>query len=863
MNIDVGASSALQKFNELVGTRFQLYNSLFSALPFHRIEKTGVLLSLFLIHCEEGYQKKLSPEEIIDTFASQYTGLAEAKDIIDLLFRFVQYAERQIVLFDALEDAAFTKITDRGPQGMFAQLLQQDIQLGGNLEHLQKALAEVEVRLVLTAHPTQFYPGEVLGILHDLSNALAADDTELVNGYLKQLGRTPFMKEEKPSPYEEALNMMWFLQNTFYPAAGGIVRAVKDILPQLFDQGTHSLLRMGFWPGGDRDGNQFVQADTTIKVAEALRERLLRRYYHDVRIMRRRLTFKGVAPLVAKLEEKIFKVLFVPNSGTDLSAAEIISDLNQIKEVLEQRHASLFVDLIDDMLGKVQVFGMFFATLDIRQDSSVHTALLHAIAQGEANLLPENYASLPVEHKMSALFAVPTCNKPVTVADPVRQDVLDVMAAMAKIQNTNGESGCNRYIISHATSVESILEVYALFKIAGWQEENLTVDIVPLFETIQDLQMAASVMETLYANEKYGAHLQRRGGKQTIMLGFSDGTKDGGYLMANWSIYKAKEALTSVSRKYGIEVLFFDGRGGPPARGGGKTQKFYASMGSNIASNEIQLTIQGQTVSSNFGTIDTARYNMEQMLQAGIFNKLYASGKPTLTEEEDALLGKLSEASFDAYVSLKDHPLFLEYLSEVSPLRYYANTNIGSRPSKRNNGDKITMDSLRAIPFVGSWSQLKQNVSGYYGLGTALKVLKEQGNWAACEALYNQSAFFKALVDNCEMALKKCYFPLTAYLSDHPRFGELWNKIHDEYELTVKMLLELADQSKLMEKEPVGCMSIQMRERIVLPLVTIQQFGLIKLNAKADNGFQGQKEVLEKLVTRCSFGIINAGRNSA
>ena len=244
------------------------------------------------------------------------------------------------------------------------------------------------------------------------------------------------------------------------------------------------------------------------------------------------------------------------------------------------------------------------------------------------------------------------------------------------------------------------MEVYGLFLLGGWKPEKLTVDIVPLFETIGDLKNAAGVMKELYDNELYRNHIKQRGDQQTIMVGFSDGTKDGGYLMANWSIYKAKEELTALSREYNIDVVFFDGRGGPPARGGGKTHKFYASMGKNISNKEIQLTIQGQTVSSNFGMVDAAQYNIEQLVNAGVFNEIFSDKNKTLDANQEALISGLADDSFNAYTKLKEHPYFLEYLGHASPLKFYAETNIGSRPAKRGSG-KMTLNDLRAIPFVG------------------------------------------------------------------------------------------------------------------------------------------------------------------
>ncbi|HVX00224.1 MAG TPA: phosphoenolpyruvate carboxylase, partial [Candidatus Babeliaceae bacterium] len=406
--------------------------------------------------------------------------------------------------------------------------------------------------------------------------------------------------------------------------------------------------------------------------------------------------------------------------------------------------------------------------------------------------------------------------------------------------------------------------VFGLFLINGWKKDKLPVDIVPLFETVDDLQHAADVMRVLYENKAYYKHLQGRGRTQTIMLGFSDGTKDGGYLMANWGIYKAKEELTRISKEYDIDVVFFDGRGGPPARGGGKTHKFYASMGKNISNKEIQLTIQGQTVSSNFGTIDTAQYNIEQLLHAGVSNDLFSSKEETLEAGEEELLQELSVESYKAYKTLKEHPNFLQYLNEVSPLRFYNETNIASRPSKRKSSARLELKDLRAIPYVSSWSQLKQNVPGYYGVGKALQILDKKGRWKEVKHLYENSPFFKTLLDNCEMAMKKCYFPLTEHYSRHPLYADIWTLIYDEFELTQRYIFKLSGKNELMADYPVEQLSIQMRGRIVLPLSTIQQYALTKFQNLEKSGDNKQmKEVYEKLIIRSSFGIINAARNSA
>ena len=240
---------------------------------------------------------------------------------------------------------------------------------------------------------------------------------------------------------------------------------------------------------------------------------------------------------------------------------------------------------------------------------------------------------------------------------------LGAIYAMKTIQKANGEAGCSRYIISNNGSVLNVMEAFAMLFMCDWKEP--TVDVVPLFETIDDLAMADEVMATLYQHPDYRAHLERRGMKQTVMLGFSDGTKDGGYLMANWSIYRAKENITRVSRQYGISVSFFDGRGGPPARGGGKTHQFYASLGPNIEHNVAELTIQGQTISSNFGTPESCQYNLEQLLSSGISGEVFDKEKNLLSETDRETMNLLADRSYQAYQEFKGHDKFLPYLERM------------------------------------------------------------------------------------------------------------------------------------------------------------------------------------------------------
>ena len=847
----------LERFENEVISRFQLYNSVFSTLPYSHITKTSTLLPFFTEFCSHGFDQNKNPIEIVEDFFEQYYPNNSEKDNIDILFRLIQFIERQVVLFDAIEDAAFTEVNNFSGRGTLRSSKEEAAEKTKTAA-LKDYLNNFKVRPVLTAHPTQFYPGSVLGIITDLSAAIKANDLPSIKLLLAQLGRTPFFKKEKPSPLDEARSLMWYLDNVFYHSVSNIHQYIKN---NIFDgkDFENPLINLGFWPGGDRDGNPFVTTDITIKTAQGLRANVIRNYFRDVRKLRRRLTFKGVEEIAIEIETKLYNSIFSKKEQPEISLSDLKAKLHEIHQLLVSDYHSMFAKEVDALINKVYTFGYHFASLDIRQDSRVHheafmTLLKGAQKQGVVSK-EVDYLQLDESEKIDFLTTLKGDLLPEKFSDDLVNKTLGSIRAMQKIQSQNGELGCHRYIISNNQTAQNIFEVFAMIRLSNW--ESPTVDVAPLFETISDLSIAPKVMDVVYSNPTYRNHLRTRGDKQTIMLGFSDGTKDGGYLMANWSIFRAKEELTEVSRKHGVKALFFDGRGGPPARGGGNTHQFYASLGDSIESDEIQITVQGQTISSNFGTINSCQYNLEQLLSSGIANRVFNNSSSELSDEDRQTMVELAETSYQAYQDFKSHPKFLPYLEHMSTLKFYAKTNIGSRPSKRGKSKSLDFSALRAIPFVGSWSQLKQNVPGFYGVGLSLEKFEESGRFEQVMALYENNAFFRTLVYNSMMSLTKSFFKLTAYMQNDPEYGPFWDQIHDEYQRAKKYLLKLTGQSELMENEPAGKASIMMREKIVLPLLTIQQYALGKLHQK------GSDEVLEKMVTRSLFGNINASRNSA
>lgn len=855
----------IERFNEEVLSKYHIYNSVFITLPFDSIDNTGVLLPLFTDGCESGFKKQETPKEIVNFFTQKYMQGASETEKIDLMFRFIQYIERQIVLFDAIEDAAFSIVNNMEGRGSLRDIKEKAGAKDREVE-LIDFLENFNVRPVLTAHPTQFYPGPVLGIINDLTDAIRKNNLLEIKQLLAQLGKTPFIQTEKPNPFDEAVSLIWYLENVFYETSGEIVHYLQK---NVFRGGSiqNQLIKLGFWPGGDRDGNPFVTTEITLKVADRLRNSILKCYYLEMRNLKRKLTFFEVDVLVAELENKLYRSVYYSQGEIYITLDEFKSQLNKIKTILIERNQSLYLDELEALLIKVNLFGFHFASLDIRQNSKIHDAVFEDVVSfylnSNSDVFPKNYFELSENEKFEILSNLKGNLDPNVFENEITKSTIESIQAIKQIQENNGEFGSNRYIISNNESALNVMETYALFKLNNW--ETLSVDIIPLFESVDDLQSAHLIMEKLYTNPAYAEHLTNRNKKQTIMLGFSDGTKDGGYLMANWSIYKAKEELTAMSRKYGIKAIFFDGRGGPPARGGGKTHKFYASLGPKIENNEIQVTVQGQTISSNFGTLDSCRYNLENLLSAGATNQVFNKVKNELSEKEKNILDQLAELGYQKYLNFKNHPKFIPYLEQMSTLKYYAKTNIGSRPSKRSKSATLDFADLRAIPFVGSWSQLKQNVPGFFGVGSALKHFEDNDQWDKVQNLYNNSLFFRTLLENSMMSLAKSFFPLTAYMKKDPEFGPFWQIIYDEFLETKRLLLKIAGHKELMENYPDGKASIDIRERIVLPLLTIQQYALLKISElnKEENPDLDLIKTYEKIVTRSLFGNTNASRNSA
>ena len=443
-------TTKLERFSENVQLKYQLFNSIFITLPFHAIDNTGALLPLFSEVCQEGYKNGKSPHDIFKEFADKYLQEYSEQQRIGIMFRFIQYVERQVVLFDAIEDAAFDSLNNLEGPGSLREI--KDNAESRNLkDNLRAFLESFEVRTVLTAHPTQFYPDAVLGIITDLTNAIRRNDLAEIRTLLAQLGKTPFIKKEKPTPYDEALSLIWYLENVFYDTSGEIASYIHE---NIFDKSGPSrpVVSFGFWPGGDRDGNPFVTTDITLRVAKRLRNAILKCYYKDIRKLRRKLTFPVVDVKISDIENRLYRSVYYSEGELYITLDELKREMKAIRQFIVENHQSLYIEEIERFIARVQTFGYYFATLDIRQNAHIHDKvfadIVNVLSKTQDSALNEyNQADDAGKIAMLTRFSGKIDIQQFT--DENTRNTLEAIQAMKTIQEQNGERGCNRFIISN------------------------------------------------------------------------------------------------------------------------------------------------------------------------------------------------------------------------------------------------------------------------------------------------------------------------------------------------------------------------------------------------------------------------------
>ena len=362
----------LAEFKKSVQNKFNVYNSLFLNLPYENIENVGMLIPLLLNQSEKGLSDGLNPKEILENFFENFVEIKSEKEQIDFMFRIIQYVERQVVLYDSVEDAAFPKLHKHSSSLSLKDYFQL-VEKNKSWDTIWDKLSTFSARIVLTAHPTQFYTPAVLDIITNLRTLILEDKIDEIDVGLQQLGLTSLINAKKPTPLDEAKNIIYTLRHVYYDAIGDMYAYIKGSTgSKNFEN--HDIVKLGFWPGGDRDGNPFVTADITRDVMNELRLTLMKCYYNDLKGLVHKLTFKDVQEPLQKLRGNLYTAMF--DSSKDIGYEDLIVPLEEIQSILIEKYQSLYLKDLEKFIDKVKIFKVHFATIDIRQDHSMHTKVM-------------------------------------------------------------------------------------------------------------------------------------------------------------------------------------------------------------------------------------------------------------------------------------------------------------------------------------------------------------------------------------------------------------------------------------------------------------------------------------------------------
>ena len=708
---------------------------------------------------------------------------------------------------------------------------------------------------------------------------LAANEAQL-RARVEQLWQTRLLRHSKLTVADEIENALSYYETTFLHELPKLYASLEEALP---GQAVHSFMRMGQWIGGDRDGNPNVTAPTLELALRRQSEVALRHYLNEVHALGAELSMSSllvkVSPAMQVLAlsspdtnshrqdepyrraltavyARLAATLTQLTGGREAmrhavvaqnpygSAAEFLQDLQTIDASLSRHNGeALAVHRLRPLIRAVQVFGFHLATVDLRQSSDKHEEVLADLLRTAR--IEDNYSSLDEAQRCALLQRLLCDARPLRVVGaqyaPLTASEIAIFEMAHKMLQTYGREAILHYIISHTETVSDLLEVLLLQKEVGLMQGTLDSStsqaqliVVPLFETIGDLRAAATIMRDYYAVPGVAQLMQRSGGEQDIMLGYSDSNKDGGIFTSNWELYRAELALVEVfdqlEADYGLRLRMFHGRGGTVGRGGGPSYQAILAQPPGTVRGQIRLTEQGEVIASKYANPDIGRRNLETLAVAMLEATLLQPTKPA-TPEFLAAAQQLSDASMAAYRQLVyETPGFAEYFFTATPIREIAELNIGSRPASRKATQAI--EDLRAIPWGFSWGQCRLTLPGWLGFGSAVQAFLEQpgttreGQLQLLQTMYRQWPFFSTLLSNMDMVLAKsdlalasCYSELVADTALRTR---IFDAISAEWQRTVDMLALVTGESDRLASNPALARSIRHRFPYIDPLHLLQ-----------------------------------------
>jgi len=753
-------------------------------------------------------------------------------------------------------------------------------------ELMQNVINTISLELVITAHPTEATKRSILEIQKRIADILKSLDNPLLSkkerrkveeslfNEVSVLWQTDELRDRKPTVIDEVRNGLYFFDETLFDVLPEIHQEVETSLKEHYPDHEWEVphfLRFGSWIGGDRDGNPNVTPEITWETLQRQRRLVLKKYKAVLVDLMKRFSHSTTRVAVSEellesvkrdeeaylaneqkwnVEGEVYRRKFavmvqrLKEAGESAigykTSEELLDDLLIIKRSIYQHHPVHHeLKTFQKLIRQVQLFGFHLATLDIRNHSGEHEAAISEILEKVG--ITEDYPALAEEEKQELLGKLLENPRPLLLLhedySKETQEMIEVFQMIKRAHKEFGKRSISVYLVSMTQSASDLLEVLLLAKEAGIYRLHADgtfesdIHVAPLLETIDDLTAGPKIMDTLFKLPLYRNHLKKMGNQQEIMLGYSDGSKDGGTLTANWKLYKAQLEINDIAKRHQITLKFFHGRGGSLGRGGGTLHRSLLSQPVETLGHGVKITEQGEVLSSRYLLKDIAFRSLEQatstMMKAAA-NVLKESEQGHLRDQKWVeAIEQISAVSLQKYQSLVfEDPDFLEYFNQATPLKELAELNIGSRPMSRKNSSNF--ENLRAIPWVFAWTQSRQLLPAWYAAGTGLQSFAQESpeNLELLQEMYAEWPFFRSTIDNLQMALMKADITTakeyTSLVENKAIADRIFSNIMEEYDRTKNILLQISEDEELLDHTPNIKDSVHRRNPYVDPLNFIQ-----------------------------------------
>jgi len=795
---------------------------------------------------------------------AELTRLIEAQDLPSLRILIRAFSIFFQLINIAEDQQRIRVLREREASGVLKESLEEALRLlharGMTAADVRDLLGRLRVRLVLTAHPTEAKRKEVLVKLRHIADMLDRRDRvnllpreqtalrEYLAAEIEALWQTRPTRASRPTVADEVDFGIYFLTSTIMDVAVDIHEEFRRLLAEIYPGEDWSdlpvLLQYATWVGGDRDGNPNVTPETTLHTLATLRHAVRSVYLEDVRLLREHLTQSvhevGVSEALREsvknsgLEErypgeiyrqKMEQIWRRMEADEYRSGEDLLADLRLVQSsLLENRGERIARGDVGRLMEKVRLFGLHLAPLEVREDARRTAAAIAEIFRAYG--IADDYLALPEEEKQALLTREILSPRPLLPAEPRfsgdTNDVIATWRAVAEAHRRYGPAALDSAIASMSRHASDVLAMLLFASEVGVERD---VDLVPLFETIEDLDHAPAALTALYDNPAYAKVLAARGSRQQVMIGYSDSAKDGGYLMSKWGLYKAQQALADVCERRGVLLELFHGRGGSIGRGGGPANLAILAQPPAAMKGPIRITEQGEVIAYRYSNPAIARRHLHQVFNAALIASAMEPEDFCCPEWHD-LCEEMARTSQAAYRKLVyETPGFLEYWQQATPIQELSRLPIGSRPAKRRSGD---FEAVRAIPWVFSWMQNRAIIPSWYGVGTALEACAgaHEDGLATLREMFARWRFFHAIIENVHLDLAKSDMTIArlynGLVEDPDLRDRIFSQIEAEYERTRTWLNRILEQDRLLDNAPVMQRSIDRRNPYVDPLNYIQ-----------------------------------------